>query len=145
MQTARGSNPILFGGSMETDPSKIKKGKIRHESLPDELLKKIATIYRICGRYTCPTLEEFEVGFMYDLDPAREVSVWSRISLASVKYHQIYLGGMYQSDETEKTITCLLCVISTGAKKRDCQTKFQRKIFDNLKKCYLDPLMEDQE
>jgi hypothetical protein len=57
----------------------LKIGPIRHESLSDDVLSAIGTIYSVYGPYSGVTLEEFEVGFMRDADPAREAAVWLNI------------------------------------------------------------------
>jgi hypothetical protein len=56
------------------DARKLRPGPIRHESLPPELLERIAAAFGVIGPYTGMTLEQFEVGFMRDMDPESEVA-----------------------------------------------------------------------
>ena len=61
------------------DPSQLRPGPIRNESLPDELLEHIRAVFDVIGPYLDTTLEQFEIGFMRDMNPASEVVVWCRI------------------------------------------------------------------
>jgi hypothetical protein len=88
----------------------IKEGPIRHESLPPELLSKIGTIYKIVGHYVDDSLEKFELGFMRDLHPESEVSIWSRIALAYIKFHRTHPMGTRQE---ESLVVAKLTGIST--------------------------------
>jgi hypothetical protein len=64
------------------DPKKLRPGPIRHESLPPELLALIGAVFEVVGPYLHFTLEQFEVGFMRDAHPEREVTLWCRIAKA---------------------------------------------------------------
>ncbi len=95
--------------------SDLQPGPIRHESLPTELLDQIRTVFNAIGRHTNMTLEEFEIGFMRDMHPEREVAVWSTIAAAWRDYHEKFLGGEELPDEDEKRLLAALIAISTGA------------------------------
>jgi hypothetical protein len=58
------------------DPSQLRPGPIRHQSLPPDLLKPIQAVYKVIGPYLDTTLEQFEIGFMRDMHPESEVAVW---------------------------------------------------------------------
>ena len=57
-----------------------RPGPIRHESLPPDLLGQIRAVYDVIGPYLGMTLEEFEIGFMRDMHPEREVALWCTVS-----------------------------------------------------------------
>jgi hypothetical protein len=67
------------GRMVDVDAEAVGLGPIRHESLPDPLLRRVRSIHgRIRDVYGV-SLEQFEVGFMRDAHPEREVAVWERI------------------------------------------------------------------
>jgi hypothetical protein len=92
----------------------IRSGPIRHESLPPDLLETIKIVHHQLGRYLGETLEQFEVGFMRDMHPEREVAVWCRIAVAWHTYHMEYLGGKLHAEKDERRILGALLAISTG-------------------------------
>ncbi|MHB8957351.1 MAG: hypothetical protein ACYC4U_30680 [Pirellulaceae bacterium] len=96
------------------DPSELRPGPIRHASLPPELLEYIEAVYHMIGPYLNTTLEQFEIGFMRDAHPAREVAVWCGITAAWVTYHNKYLGGQLLPDADETKLTGALAAISAG-------------------------------
>ena len=57
------------------DPRELRPGPIRHESLPPDLLGQIRAVYDVIGPLIDMTLEQFEIYFMRDLHPEREVAV----------------------------------------------------------------------
>ena len=98
------------------DPRQLRPGPIRHESLPPELLERIEAIFGVIGRYTGMTLEQFEVGFMRDMDPEGEVALWCGITAAWLAYHEKFLNGQALADERERELLAALIVISTGVR-----------------------------
>lgn len=96
------------------DPSKLRPGPIRHETLPPELLDRIKIVFDLIGRYTGMTLEEFEVGFMRDMHPEREVAIWCSITAAWLAYHEKYLNNETLPDDEERKILAAAIAISTG-------------------------------
>ncbi len=57
------------------DPSKLKPEPIHNESLPEELLEHVRAVYDVVGPYLDTTREQFEIGFMRDMEPEDEVAV----------------------------------------------------------------------
>jgi hypothetical protein len=96
------------------DPRELRAGPIRHGSLPPELIKKIKAVFAVIGKYLGTTLEQFEIGFMRDLHPEDEVSLWCSIAAAWLAYHEKFLNDKTLSDEDEKKLLAALIVISTG-------------------------------
>jgi hypothetical protein len=96
------------------DPRNIRPGPIRQRSLPDDMLELIRSIYEVVGPYLSTTLEQFEISFMRDADPASEVVVWCSITAAWSNYHEKHLGGELLPDEDEKKLLGALIAISTG-------------------------------
>ena len=96
------------------DPSQLRPGPIRHESLPPELLEQINAIYEVIGPYLGMTLEQFEIDFMRDMHPEREVALWCRIAKAWLAYHEDFLGNVTLPNEEERKLLGALVAISTG-------------------------------
>ncbi|PYJ06722.1 MAG: hypothetical protein DMF06_17545 [Verrucomicrobia bacterium] len=93
---------------------KLKPGPIRHVDLPAQLLDQIGAAYKVLGPYLDTTLEQFEVGFMRDMHPVREIAIWNRIAAAWRSYHAKFLGGKPQPKEEVKKIVGALVAHSTG-------------------------------
>jgi hypothetical protein len=96
------------------DPNHVRPGPIRQESLPLRLLELIGAVYGLIGPYLNTTLEQFEIGFMRDMDPESEVDVWCSIVAAWLAYHEKYLDDEYQDHEAEKQLIRALLQISAG-------------------------------
>ena len=96
------------------DPNELQAGPIRQESLPDDLLKLIRSVYEVVGPYLDTTLEQFEIGFMRDAEPESEVIVWCSITAAWIDYHEKHLNNEMLPDEEEKKVLAALIAISTG-------------------------------
>jgi hypothetical protein len=95
--------------------SDVKLGPIRHETLPPQLLEAIKAIYDLIGPYLTTDLEEFEIGFMRDMHPEREVAVWSSIAGGWLLYHQKHLAAKRLPVEEEEHLVTALIVISCGS------------------------------
>jgi hypothetical protein len=96
------------------DPSKLRPGPIRNESLPPELLDQIKAVFDVIGPYIGMTLEQFEIGFMRDMHPESEVALWCSITAAWLAYHEKFLGEETLPDEDERKMLGALIAISTG-------------------------------
>jgi hypothetical protein len=96
------------------DPRTLRPGPIRHESLPPELLGQIRAVYDVIGLYLDMTLEQFEIDFMRDMHPEREVALWCGIAKAWLAYHEDFLGNETLPKEEERKLLGALVAISTG-------------------------------
>jgi hypothetical protein len=96
------------------DPRTLRLGPIRHKSLPPDLLGQIRAVYDVIGLHIDMTLEQFEVDFMRDMRPEREVSLWCRIAKAWLAYHEDFLGNETLPNEEERKLLGALVAISTG-------------------------------
>jgi len=96
------------------DPDQLRPGPIRQETLPDDMLELIRSVYEVVGPYLNTTLEQFEISFMRDADPSSEVVVWCSITAAWSDYHEKHLDGELLADEDEKKLLAALIAISTG-------------------------------
>lgn len=101
------------------DPKKLRPGPIRNETLPPEMLKQIRAVYDVIGSYVSTSLEQFEIGFMRDANPADEVAVWCSITAAWIAYHEQHLGDELLPDEDERKLLAALISISTGVEDLD--------------------------
>lgn len=82
---------------------KISIGPLKHETLSDDHIARIKQIYDICGQFVGETLEQWEIGFMRDSDPEREILVWEQMAsrlktfTANVKPTHARLKKAYES------------------------------------------------
>lgn len=127
------------------DPIELRLGPVRHESLPPDLLDQIKAIFDVIGPYLGETLgpslgqtlEQFELGFMRDTHPGREVAIWRSITAAWLAYHEKYLNNEKLSDEQEKKLLSALVVISTGVDDVS-QLNVSEEVGRRLLQCYDD-------
>jgi hypothetical protein len=120
------------------DPRKLRLGPIRHDSLPRDLLAQIKAVHDVIGRFIGMTLEEFEIDFMRDMHPQREVALWFRIAKAWLAYHEDFLGNRTLANEEERKLLGALVAISTGVEdvsKLNVPVEVGRR----LVQCYDDP------
>ena len=117
------------------DPSQLRPGPIRNESLAPELLEQVQAMYDVIGPYLGTTLEQFEINLMRDMHPEDEVAIWCSITAAWLNYHEKYLGDDLLPDEDEKKLIAALIAISTGVEdveKLGVSADVGRKLLD----CY---------
>ncbi len=96
------------------DPKNLRPGPIRNETLPPEMLEQIRAVYDVIGNYVSNSLEQFEISFMRDANPADEVAIWCSITAAWIAYHEQCLGNELLPEEDEKKLLAALISISTG-------------------------------
>ena len=92
----------------------LQPGDIQHDSLPPAMLEQIRALYEVIGPYVTDSLEQFEIGFMRDANPANEIAIWYGISEGWLTYHQRFLGEAILSEQEEKKLIGALIAISTG-------------------------------
>ena len=66
------------------------------------------------GPYLGRSLEQFEIGFMRDMHPEREVALWFGITKAWLAYHEDFLGNETLPNEEERKLLGAPLAISTG-------------------------------
>jgi hypothetical protein len=120
------------------DVSKIRPGPIRHETLSEDVLTAIQFSYETVGHYVKPTLEQYELDFMRDAQPEREVAVWLRIAFAWQLYHERYITNTVLSDEQETNLVITLVLISMGVTDPKQHTKVTTTVGTDLLKCWWD-------
>jgi hypothetical protein len=120
------------------DPRELRPGPIRHESLPPELLGLIKAVFDVIGPNFDMTLEQFEIGFMRDMHPEREVAVWCRIAKAWLAYHEDFLGNDTLADGEERKLLGALIAISTGLDD-PARLNVSVEVGRRLIQCYGDP------
>lgn len=101
-------------GPQRFDPSQLRPGPIRHESLSAELLEQIGAIYAVLGFYLEKTLEQFEIGFMRDMNPEAEIALWCSIAAAWFDYHDRFRSGEALPNDQERKLLAALIAISAG-------------------------------
>jgi hypothetical protein len=124
------------------DPSRLRPGPIRNESLPPELLDQIKAVFDVIGPYINMTLEQFEIGFMRDMNPESEVALWFRITKAWLAYHEDFLSNETLPNDEERKLLGALITISSGIEDVS-KLQVPVEVGGRLIQCYDDPA-EDQ-
>lgn len=89
------------------------------------------------------TLEQFEIGFMRDMNPESELAQWCSIRAAWLAYHEKYFNDEALPDEEERHMLGALIAISTGVNdlmRLDVPKEFRQRLIQ----CY-DDLMKQGE
>ena len=116
----------------------LRPGPIRNKSLSPELLDQIKAAFDVIGKYLGMTLEEFEIGFMRDMHPEREVATWFRITKAWLAYHEDFLANKTLPSEEERKLLGALILISTGVEEVS-KLNVPVEVGQRLIRCYEDP------
>ena len=119
------------------NPKELRPGPIRNESLPPELLEQVKDVFDVIGPYIDMTLEQFEIGFMRDMNPESEVALWCSITAAWLAYHEKHLNDEALLDEEERHILGALIAISTGVDDVT-RLKVPKEVGQRLIQCYDD-------
>jgi hypothetical protein len=83
------------------------------------------------------TMEQFEIGFMRDMNPESEVALWCSITAAWLAYHEKYLNDEELPDEEERHILGTLIAISTGVDDVK-RLNVPKEVGQRLIQCYAD-------
>jgi hypothetical protein len=92
----------------------LRQGRLQHKTIPPDVLEEIKGIFDVVRPYFGGTLEQFEVGFMYDLHLASEVGLWRQYAAAFVDYINKHLGGAAPDAQAGKALLGALVMISWG-------------------------------
>jgi hypothetical protein len=120
------------------NPRMLRPGPIRHETLPAQLLEQIQAVFDVIGPYLGIPLEQFEVGFMRDAHPEREVALWFRIAKAWLAYREDFLGNQALPTEEARKLLGALIAISTGIKDPS-KLNVPKEVGRKLLQCYDNP------
>jgi len=91
------------------DAKDVKPGPICHESLSPTMEEVARFTYHMVGHLISPTFEQWELGFLRDLYPERELFLWLVIAEAFDRVVADHPGL------DEKLIVGDLAAVSTGA------------------------------
>jgi len=94
------------------DPRKLRPGPIRHSQLPPELEDLARHSYQVVGHFLYPTFEQWEIGFLRDANPEREIVLWFVIA------EVFKVATKKRPDLDEKEILGDLVAISSGGEGR---------------------------
>ena len=72
--------------------NEIHLGPIRHESLPEDLMRPLRWTYRHMGHFHCETFEQWEIGFMRDTNPINEIALWVKMTWAALEFVKTRAG-----------------------------------------------------
>jgi hypothetical protein len=78
------------------DSGEIMQGPIRRERLSPALEGEVRDVWLRCARFwSLPTFEQFELGFLRDMNPDQEVGAWQRIATA----FEAFMGNHPEADK----------------------------------------------
>ena len=100
----------------------LHAGPIRHKKLNRDDLAVARYTHRKIGRYNCPTMEQWELGFLRDANPRQELAIWLRMAFALDDYCQKHPKA------NRKTTAALLIKLSCGNEPTTEQEKELHKI-----------------
>lgn len=96
--------------SIETLQKMNLMREIQHpEGLSPELEKLSRQLYKQVGRYHCKTYEQWELDFLRDTNPDKELAVWAAVADA----HRRYLED--HPEANPRTVVSQLVLVSMGA------------------------------
>jgi hypothetical protein len=61
---------------------------VLHPNPPAPLIAIMHWTFEVVGHYSCPTLEQWELGFMQDLNMTEELRWWHRLAFAFLTWHR---------------------------------------------------------
>ena len=103
----------------------IKQGPIRHKAGLSPLLEELArAIFQKVGHFVHPSFEHWELGFMRDLHPWREILVWETIA----RTFDLYVAE-HPDAVCSKEIVGTLISISTGQLPQNATERELRNLF----------------
>lgn len=90
------------------DIDKLSPGPIRHANLTAAQTMVADFTFRAAGRFVVRTLEQWELGFMRDSNPDRELLFWTAIALTLLRYN--VPSGPLEDAERESVVRGLLTI-----------------------------------
>lgn len=77
----------------EIPVNEIKPGPLRHKKGLSPLLEQISrTLYEKVGHFVYPSFEQWELGFMRNMHPWREILIWETIARTGRKKAEFHQG-----------------------------------------------------
>jgi len=93
-----------------------RQGPIRHKQGLSPLLTDLArNLFQRAGRYVHPSFEQWELGFMRDMHPWREILVWEVICRA----YEAYLARHPEAANVAKIIPALAAISAGGTLEKE--------------------------
>ena len=103
----------------------IKQGPIRHKQGLTPLLEEFARVlFSKVGHFAYPTFEQWELGFMRDLHPEREILVWENIA----RTFDLHVAKHPDAANNEEIVGTIVS-ISTGQVSGNENEKELRKLY----------------
>jgi hypothetical protein len=94
----------------------LKQGRIRHEKGLSPLLTELARgLFQRAGHYVYPSFEQWELGFMRDLHPWREILIWEAICRA----YEVYVAKHPEATNDTKIVPAIAAISSGGTLEKE--------------------------
>lgn len=88
----------------------IAPGPVLRDKLSDSQLETARAIYAIVQPYFGDSFDAFELGFRRDLNPDRELRIWSVIAAAFQRFNEMYDAA--RDEEREAAFTSIVLLAS---------------------------------
>jgi hypothetical protein len=127
------------GEPQEVPLDDIKQGPIRHKKGFTPLLEEIArAIYSKVGHFAYPTFEQWELGFMRDSHPEREILIWENIA----RTFDLYVAEHPEAANNEQVVGSIVS-ISTGQVPETENEKELRQLYQEAAKKQWLPFLKE--
>jgi hypothetical protein len=104
----------------------IKPGPLRHKRGLSPLLEQIGRmLYSKVGHFVYPSFEQWEIGFMRDMHPWREILIWEAIA----RTHDLYLAKHPDADMQQPVGTIVSISLGHVSEKETEAEKELRTLF----------------
>ncbi len=105
----------------------IKQGPIRHKKGLTPLLEEFARIlFSKVGHFVYPTFEQWELGFMRDMHPWREILIWENIA----RTFDLYITEHPEAANSEQVVGTIVSISTGQVSENETETEKElRKLF----------------
>ena len=119
------------GEQREVPLEDIKQGPIRHKKGLTPLLEEIArAIFSKVGHFVYPTFEQWELGFMRDLHPEREILIWENIA----RTFDLYVAEHPEAANNEQVVGTIVSISTGQVSETNENEKELRKLYQEAAK-----------
>jgi hypothetical protein len=117
----------------------IKQGPIRHKKGLTPLLEEFARVlFSKVGHFVYPTFEQWELGFMRDTHPWREILIWENIA----RTFDLYVAEHPETANSEQVVGTIVSISTGQVSENETETEKElRKLFIEAHKKQWVPLI----
>lgn len=91
-------------------PEQLQPGEIKHPEFDEEIRNYIRRIQAAFSEHYSLTIEEWELGFRRDANPAREIAIWSH----AADIYQAFTDSDSAAERRQDVYRCVVACMTTG-------------------------------